>query len=73
MFVASLISNVVDSQIILSSLHFYVPIRSLRPHAPLFVPNRRTSVGSNDPLLRAVRLFNSCAHLFDHHLSLPSF
>ena len=72
MFVASLISNAVDSQIILSSLHFYVPTRSLRPCAPLFIPNRRTSVGLNDALLRAVRFFNSCAHLFDHHLSSPS-
>ena len=69
MFVASLISNAVDSHIILSSLHFYVPIRSLGPRAPLFVPNRRTSDGLNDPFLRAVRFFNSCAHLVDHYFS----
>lgn len=72
-FIAALLLGNIDSPSLLSSIPFYAPNRVLRNRPPLVIPSRRTAVGRNDPLLRAIRRFNCVYSMFDFNLPLSSF
>ena len=72
-FIAALLLGNIDSPSLLSSIPFYAPNRVLRNRPPLVIPFRRTAVGRNDPLLRAIRRFNCVYPMFDFNLPLSSF
>uniref|UniRef100_A0AAG5DP89 Reverse transcriptase domain-containing protein n=1 Tax=Anopheles atroparvus TaxID=41427 RepID=A0AAG5DP89_ANOAO len=72
-FIAQLLLHHTDAPDLLSLIPLYVPSHSLRVRPPLLLPTRRTRLTQNDPLIRAMSAFNGLSHLFDYHVSIPSF
>jgi hypothetical protein len=73
-FIFDLVNGNIQSPCLLSALNFYVPARSLR-YNDIFYINWRTKYIANEPLNRAMLLYNnlSRSHLLDFSASRFSF
>lgn len=69
LFVSDLLQSRIDCPHLLSSLKFNVPSRSLRSHSFLHIQTARTNYGHYEPISSMCRVFNTCSHTFDFHIS----
>lgn len=69
LFVHGVLLNYIDSEYILSQIHFNVPGRNLRAHDFLKLSYHRTNYGSTEPITRACRAFNKIVSCFNFNIS----
>lgn len=68
-FVSDVLLNHIDCPALLNTLNFDIRRRLLRSYEFFRIPTHRTNYGHNEPITSMCRVFNSCYHVFDFHLS----
>ena len=65
LFVFDVLTGQIDSPKLLSFLEINAPVRLLRNHSFIRIPNRRTNYASFEPVLTMSSLFNEVYYLFN--------
>lgn len=73
LFLYKIICGLIDSSVLLGCINFNTPVRCLRHHEYFNIPTTRSKYAANEPILRAMREYNSITCDIDFSYSLSKF
>lgn len=73
LFLYKIICGLIDSSVLLGCISFNTPVRCLRHHEYFNIPTTRSNYAANEPILRAMREYNSITCDIDFSYSFCKF